>query len=381
MVEEFYKNWVCGQLYNVDAEENEEEFLQKLCRDHVLWQEENMENNKAVIIGAGKVTHDLIEYLKDMDIKFSDCFWLCLDNDNSLWGTKLDGVVIDRVERLQNYTDLEIVISSIYEKDIRKQLKSLNADGHIMNHIDYMRELMVDHQIRQYHHTYSFRETGDTRDIKELTVYTAIIGGYDYLHEIIKPDKSVKYVCFTDDPLLRSDTWEVRYIHREFDDPILESRKYKMLPHLFIDTEFSLYIDANIQLNKSPLEYMRKYFKRGDMLLLPHQDRDCIYREMAVCILGNKDLPQRLIKQVNVYSKDGCPEHSGLFWGGMIGRRHYAKKIVEFDETWWDHFQKYSRRDQISLGYLIWKKGTEISLADFNICNNGWITVDGIHKS
>ena len=299
--------------------------------------------NKAIIIGAGKTTRNLTEYVKELGYEFSDCFSICLDNDSSLWGMKIDGVMIDAVERVKNYLNTEIVISSIYEKDIRRQLESLNVQGHIINYTDYKRKLMVDYQI---------------------TVF----------------DKNIKYICFTDDMSLRSDTWEIRYVDREFSDPIIESRKYKMLPHLFVDTKYSLYVDANIQLNRSPIEYMVQYFNRGNMLLLPHYARDCIYREMAACILGGKDCPQSLLKQTNIYSECGCPEHSGLFLGGMIGRRHFEKEIIKFDEEWWEHFLMYSKRDQISLGYLIWKKDITLSLADINFCNNIWFTVDGAHK-
>lgn len=336
--------------------------------------------NKAIIIGAGKTTRNLTEYVKELGYEFSDCFSICLDNDSSLWGMKIDGVMIDAVERVKNYLNTEIVISSIYEKDIRRQLESLNVQGHIINYTDYKRKLMVDYQISKYNIAHPVKLEKKTEDIQELTVYTAIIGGYDFLREITVFDKNIKYICFTDDMSLRSDTWEIRYVDREFSDPIIESRKYKMLPHLFVDTKYSLYVDANIQLNRSPIEYMVQYFNRGNMLLLPHYARDCIYREMAACILGGKDCPQSLLKQTNIYSECGCPEHSGLFLGGMIGRRHFEKEIIKFDEEWWEHFLMYSKRDQISLGYLIWKKDITLSLADINFCNNIWFTVDGAHK-
>ena len=336
--------------------------------------------DKAVIIGAGKTTHDLVKYMKGLGYEFSDRFRLCLDNNSSLWGTKIYGVTIDDVDKLEVYPDTDIVISSIYEKDIRRQLRCLSTQGRIINHSDYKRELMVEHQISAYDNSHPIKSGEKKLDIKELTVYTVIIGRYDFLHEITNPCKNIKYICFTDDVSLRSDTWEIRHVEREFEDPIIESRKYKMLPHLFIDTEYSLYIDANIWLKKSPLEYLGQYFNRGNMLLIPHPDRDCIYKEMAVCVLSGKDLPQRLIKQTDVYSEWGCPEHSGLFYGGMIGRRHFEKEVIVFDEEWWEHFQRYSRRDQISLGYLLWKSGMEISLADSNIYNSNWIAVDSSHK-
>lgn len=99
----------------------------------------------------------------------------------------------------------------------------------------------------------------------------------------------------------------------------------------------------------------------------------------TACIDANRDLPQRLIAQTHEYGKDGCLEHSGLFWGGLIGRRHFERDVVEFCSEWWEHFKKYSRRDQLGLGYLMWKKGLEVSLANINARNNIWFDYDGAH--
>jgi len=60
--------------------------------------------------------------MKKIEIKFSDAFFLCLDNNSSLWNTKLDEVEISSVDEIRNYPDADIVISSIYEKDILELL-------------------------------------------------------------------------------------------------------------------------------------------------------------------------------------------------------------------------------------------------------------------
>lgn len=338
-----------------------------------------MRNGKSVIIGAGNTTYDLIEYMRQLGNEFADNFFICLDNNSSLWGTKLEGVMVSAVDEIRKYPDTDIIISSIYEKDIRQQLEKLNISNPIMNYVDYKRMIFADYQIRNYHAMHPQIKRVKQNIIKELTVYTAVFDGYDSLRDMISSGQNVRYVCFTDDRTLRSDVWEIIYVDREYDDPILESRKYKMLPHLFINTEYSLYIDANVQFVMSPLDYVNQYLMGKDMLFVPHPVRDCIYQEMATCILLNKDFPQRLVDQVSVYSNYNCPEHSGLFYGGVIGRRHFEKEVVKFDNEWWNHFQQYSRRDQISLGYLIWKNHAEISLANIDCYNNKWFVVDEKH--
>ena len=329
---------------------------------------------KAIIVGAGKVAHRLIEYMESLGGNFADYFYICLDNNSELWGTQLHGIPIEPIEEALKYPDMTIVICTVYEKDIRKQLAYLGIENPVMDIHQYKRQFFVNYQVNNYYRAHPVAQKFNCERISDLTVYTAIFGGYDSLREIICPSENVRYICFTDDKALHSDTWEIFCVDREFEDPILESRKYKMLPHRFIDTEYSLYMDANMQFKKSPLDYMNEYFGTRKILFIPHGSRDCIYRETAACIMIDKDLPQRLIHQAYTYSKHNCPEHSGLFWGGLIGRKHFDDAVVKFDNEWWDHFKQYSRRDQISLGYLMWNSEIEVSLANIDIHNNIWFT-------
>lgn len=338
----------------------------------------DIDNN--IIIGAGKTTQNLIRYMNFLGKKFQDSFIMCADNDRQLWGTQLEGVLVGAVDDILRFPNANIVISSIYEKDIRRQLKQLNITNRVMDNIDYKRMLFVDFQINQYHRMHDHTAQLRQNIIFNLTVYTVIFDNYDLLQEVECCEKSIKYICFTDNKTLKSDTWEIHYVEREFDDPVLESRKYKILPHLFIETEYSLYIDANIRLERSPLKFVNQYFISGNWLFVPHPDRDCIYQEMAVCVLWNRDSIKRLINQTRYYNEYGCPEHVGLFCGAIIARRHFEKEVIAFENQWWNHFMRYSRRDQISLGYLIWKNNIDISLANIDFYNNEWFTVNKIHK-
>lgn len=348
---------------------------------HLLHKERGGElMGRTVIIGAGETTRNLIKYMEKIGRKFSECFCVCLDNNRSLLGTELKGVVIGAVEDIYRYPDADIVISSIYEQDIRRQLAELGCHQFIMSYVDYKQLIFADYQVQKYESLHPDIQKRRESEIRELTVYTVIFGKYDSLREVCCSDNRIRYICFTDDETLRSDTWEIYHVDREFDDPILESRKYKMLPHLYINTEYSLYVDATVLFKMSPLDFMNEYLVRGNILFVPHESRDCIYKEMATCILLDKDLPQRLVLQMDEYSKCNCPEHSGLFLGGVIGRRHYDNDVMKFDEEWWDHFKQYSRRDQISLGYLIWKNNVEISLANINVCNNRWFDIRIMHQ-
>src|SRR5690606_15330396 len=49
------------------------------------------------------------------------------------------------------------------------------------------------------------------------------------------------------------------------------------------------------------------------------------------------------------------PLSSGLFETGILVRNNFYKP-TDFSYKWWIHILSYSRRDQLSLGYLVWRE-------------------------
>lgn len=62
-------------------------------------------------------------------------------------------------------------------------------------------------------------------------VYTAVIGGYD---ELIEPDVAAAstsdFICFTDDPGLRSDVWHLRLVEPAFAHDFMSHRHDELWP-------------------------------------------------------------------------------------------------------------------------------------------------------
>ena len=81
---------------------------------------------------------------------------------------------------------------------------------------------------------------------ENMVVYTTIFGDYDSLSEPRILDSGVKYICFTDQDI-KSDTWEIRrVVLPKGVTPRELTKKYKMLPHLFLEKyDTSIWIDAN----------------------------------------------------------------------------------------------------------------------------------------
>ena len=108
-----------------------------------------------------------------------------------------------------------------------------------------------------------------------IYVYTCILGGFDNLRPpLVDPEPGVRFVCFTDCPVLPSVApWEFRPVHRVYSadmsgrtDMARTSRLPKILPHLMLpaDADYSIWIDGNFQLRKPASEIINEELRTED---------------------------------------------------------------------------------------------------------------------
>lgn len=178
---------------------------------------------------------------------------------------------------------------------------------------------------------------------KNITVYTTNVGGFDKLEDC-QEDITANYIAFTEE---QSDTWDCKKPYDKFKDNRRNSRIQKIMPHLFVDTEYSIYLDGNIRLKVPAQKLIDEYLKDKDIAVIRHIGRDCIYDEAQACINLQKGDPLEIAEQIKKYAKAGWKEHAGLAECGVIIRRH-TKKVKGWNEKWWAHYCRYSERDQIS---------------------------------
>jgi hypothetical protein len=124
----------------------------------------------------------------------------------------------------------------------------------------------------------------------------------------------------------------------------------------------SIYIDANLNvLSRGVFDDVEKAIKESRQLsIATHPERDCIYDEFAECIVLGKDKKDVMEKQKELIEKDGFPEKKGLFEANIIFREHHDDKIIAVMKDWWWWIENYSRRDQLSLTYVLWKHSMTI---------------------
>ncbi len=187
---------------------------------------------------------------------------------------------------------------------------------------------------------------------KRIAVYTAIVGDYDCLKMPTQVDSECDYYCFTDRDISWQDIWVRRDFFWRHADPVRTARHVKHNPQVyFADYDYSIWLDANLQLNCSPQALMPGLRDSWDLAAWRHPYRDCAYAEAEQCVLERKDDPSTIRAQMQRYRSQGFPEHAGLNENNVLIRRHNAV-MAELARAWWDEIDRGSRRDQLSFAYV-----------------------------
>ena len=172
----------------------------------------------------------------------------------------------------------------------------------------------------------------------KIIVYTALKGKKDaYRNDIL---------CFTD--------------YNQFKTNRMNAKIYKVLPHLFLDVEYSIWVDANIFLKVSP-EKLIQQLGHKDIAVIRHPNRTCIYDEANEVIKKNLDDCQIVKEQINRYKINGFKKNQGMAMCGVIIRKH-TESMAKLNEQWWSEICRGSSRDQISFNYVFKK---EINFIDW----------------
>ncbi|MCK5784021.1 MAG: DUF616 domain-containing protein [Desulfobacterales bacterium] len=207
-------------------------------------------------------------------------------------------------------------------------------------------------RIRQYNDQKQKRKA-------KVVVYSANLGGRDrfILPEYITDDWD--YVLFTDAEIEGEHIFEIRKPRYENTDPKRTTGYLKTHPHeWFPEYEYSVWVDACIQVKGPHLESMVKDCIQWGLLYMGcahSQKRKSIYEVLTACILGRKDDPMIMAKQVRRYIDAGYPDNLGILESGLIIRNHNTPHVMEIGKAWWEEIQKGSKRDQLSLMYIFWK--------------------------
>lgn len=331
---------------------------------------------KVILWGTGQNGEAAWKEINESPDKYKDDYVAFTDNNPELWGKHFhDKEIIAPTELKKIEVDC-IVITSIYVKAISSQLETeLQISKDIIYTFDeYKSKCFCSWAYQNRYAPLCTENLHPVFKLDKLVIYTAITGEYDELRDPLYVADEVKYVCFTNNPDLKSDIWEIRYIVGSNRDNVHLARHIKMNPHIYLsEYETSVWVDGQLQILDDLREYIAKYQLKSGILCFPHYKRDCICDEVAACIYLNKGNKKDMIMQVANYLKEGYPLNNGLIETGCIVRAHNDAKVRALMEAWEQEIVQYSVRDQLSFPYVCWKMQFEPDICDLSIRRNRWL--------
>lgn len=331
---------------------------------------------KIIFFGAGNSAYNIWQQVVKKPGFYTDEYLAFADNNATLWGTNFCGKPVIAPTEINKWEADLIVIASLYENSIRRQLvKKLGISKQkIYSYDEYFRRCYAIWIYRKRYGNVEIEEKQEGSKIKDIVIYTAMIGDYDELREPLFLSDDITYVCMTNNKNLKSDIWNIEYISDDSFDDVYLARHIKMNPHIYFhDYETSIWVDGKYQIMDDLRIYISLYQKQSNILCFPHPERECICDEAAVCINSKRGNKKDIILQVAKYLKEGFPLDYGLYETGCIVRAHKDEQVKRLMEFWEEELLKNSVRDQLSFPYVCWKNNFTPDICDLDVNRNRWL--------
>lgn len=176
-------------------------------------------------------------------------------------------------------------------------------------------------------------------------VYTVITGNYDTLISPKVVSSEFDYICFTDNPELKSDVWQIRLVDPA-DDPVKQQRKIKIRSDLYLsEYNITIYVDGN-QIILGDIRGLLDFYS-GGFATRRHPLRKDIWQESERIIDLKKAHQVDVDAQISHYRAMET-QITGLWATGFIIRDNSAS-TRKLCAKWWEHVEKYTHRDQLAL--------------------------------
>lgn len=190
-----------------------------------------------------------------------------------------------------------------------------------------------------------------------VALYTSLIGDYDDLPPVLGAIDGIDCVCFTDRERFAPGWRQVR-VTPDSDDGNLAAKRFKVFPWEYLpEADASLFVDANTLVRGRVDHFLARWCHGRPFVMWRHPDRVDPFQEAEAVLLGMRHAPGPIIDQIDAYATAGLPQGSGLFEASFLWRDHRSAAVRTLMENWWREICSRSRRDQLSLAYLMWRDG------------------------
>lgn len=196
-----------------------------------------------------------------------------------------------------------------------------------------------------------------------IAIYTAITDGFDSIKPPLFTAPDCDYICFTDNPSVRAEGWQIRPLPQSCTPQGLDGNRLakhpKVMPHLYLsDYDISIWIDGSYQIVEDFPAIARRALQKYNLACFQHPEkRPSVFHEAEECIRVGKGDAQQIREQIARYKAEGFNRADGIPACGVLMRRHMEADVIKLMDVWWDEISNGSERDQISFDYACWKSG------------------------
>jgi len=212
-----------------------------------------------------------------------------------------------------------------------------------------------------------------------IVIYSAVTNAFDGINEPKWIRSDVDYYMFSDHrDEISSDIWNIKKIDFTYRDPRRLAKIFKLFPHyLFPNYEFSIWVDANMEIYGNLYELIKKYLidRNKTIALCKHMKRKNIREEAIECIRTGSDKKEILKAQIDYYNKTGFPDDIQLSAGGFLLRKHNHLKCKSLMDTWWEQIDNFSSRDQLSFNFACWQQNLTPGIMEIDQHNNKYFKI------
>lgn len=262
---------------------------------------------------------------------------------------------------------IKIYYSKEYQKSIRKKHRKIGARDiikYIMNGYIFDRIKSI-YKTNNYNTNQENKTQDKNKDLKEkkIAIYSVVAGKYDSIKEPLYCNEICEYYMITDQDIDENSKWkkiDINSIKEIKDKSNLEKARYlKTHPHIiFPEYDYTIWVDGNILIVADLFPILEEM---GDKLMAIHNhpNRKCIYNEGKTIVALNKAKKNEVQKQLKHYKSEGFPKEYGLFETNVIATKISEDMCMKIMEEWWSEMEKFTKRDQLSFTYVLWKNNLQ----------------------
>lgn len=202
-------------------------------------------------------------------------------------------------------------------------------------------------------------------------VYTAITNGYDTLKEQPRA-KDTEFVCFTDNKDLKPiGEWQIEYVH-DLDHKLPKVLRYLHMP----EYDKTLWIDANVTLKRG-FEDIFDTLKDNHIATFNATLWNTVHMEAEQCVNFGYEIEAKADAVRRFLASENYPdEHLSAC---TVILRDNDPSLTVFEHRWFNAIQHFSRRDQLTFNYTLWKCGMQQDYFEGTVYDNKYLTWGETH--